>query len=229
MDATGPKHLVLKITRAKFESLVEIRSSAHRAVPHGAERRRPEASDIDDVILVGGKAACPRCTASKNSFGKEPRRDVNPTKPWRGAAIQGAVLGAATARTCCCWTSPRCRHRNPGRHMTKLIQKNTTIPTKASQVFSTADDNQNAVTIHVPQGEREKASANRAWASSTVGHPVIPRAACRKSKSPLTSTPTASRNVSAKDKATGKENKITIQASPLSGSRKSSAWCKTPS
>jgi molecular chaperone DnaK len=173
-------------------------------------------ADIDDVILVGGQSRMPKVQDRvKEFFGKEPRRDVNPDEAVAvGAAIQGAVLGGDRKDVLLLDVTPLSLGiETLGGIMTKLIQKNTTIPTKASQVFSTADDNQNAVTIHVLQGEREKASANKSLGQFNLSD--IPPAPRGMPQIEVTFDIDANGilHVSAKDKATGKENKITIQAS----------------
>ena len=216
-DASGPKHLNIKLTRAKLESLVE--ALVERTVAPCKTALKDAGltvAKIDEVILVGGQTRMPLVQKTvEDFFGKEPRRDVNPDEAVAvGAAIQAAVLSGDVKDILLLDVTPLSLGiETLGGVMTKLIDKNTTIPTKANQVFSTADDNQTAVTVHVLQGEREQASANK-----SLG------------RFDLTDLPSASRgvpqidvtfdidangilNVSAKDKATGKEQSIVIKAS----------------
>ncbi|MDP3583775.1 MAG: molecular chaperone DnaK [Thiobacillus sp.] len=216
-DASGPKHLAVKITRAKFEALVEdLISRTIEPCKMALKDAGLTTSQIDDVILVGGQTRMPKVMdAVKDFFGKDPRRDVNPDEAVAvGAAIQGGVLKGEVKDVLLLDVTPLSLGiETLGGVMTKLIPKNTTIPTKASQVFSTADDNQSAVTVHVLQGEREIASGNKSLGQFNLSD--IPPAPRGMPQIEVTFDIDANGilHVSAKDKASGKENKIKIQAS----------------
>jgi molecular chaperone DnaK len=217
MDQNGPKHLAMKITRAKFESLVEdLILKTAKPCEVAIKDSNVKLSDIDDVILVGGMTRMPKVQEKvKEIFGKEPRKDVNPDEAVAiGAAIQGGVLKGEVKDVLLLDVTPLSLGiETLGSVMTKLIQKNTTIPTKATQTFSTADDNQSAVTIHVLQGERDMASGNKSLGQFNLEG--IPPSARGTPQIEVTFDIDANGilHVSAKDKATGKENKIKITAS----------------
>jgi molecular chaperone DnaK len=216
-DASGPKHLAVKISRAKFEALVEeLIARTVEPCKIALKDAGLTTSQIDDVILVGGQTRMPKVMdAVKAFFGKDPRRDVNPDEAVAvGAAIQGGVLKGDVKDVLLLDVTPLSLGiETLGSVMTKLIPKNTTIPTKASQVFSTADDNQGAVTVHVLQGEREMASGNKSLGQFNLSE--IPPAPRGVPQIEVTFDIDANGilHVSAKDKASGKENKIKIQAS----------------
>ncbi|MBT7111004.1 MAG: molecular chaperone DnaK [Proteobacteria bacterium] len=215
-DQSGPKHLNLKLSRAKLEALVEdLISRTINPCKTALDDAGLSASDIDDVLMVGGQTRMPKVQETvKNFFGAEPRRDINPDEAVAvGAAIQGGVLGGDVKDVLLLDVTPLSLGiETLGGVMTKLIEKNTTIPTKANQVFSTAEDNQTAVTVHVLQGEREMAQHNKSLGrfdlsdipSAPRGMPQIEVTFDIDSNGIL--------HVSAKDKATGKENKIKITA-----------------
>ncbi|WP_020396057.1 molecular chaperone DnaK [Thiolinea disciformis] len=216
-DASGPKHMNIKVTRAKLEALVDdLITRTINPCKIALKDAGLSASQIQDVILVGGQTRMPKVQdAVKDFFGKEPRKDVNPDEAVAvGAAIQGGVLSGGVKDVLLLDVTPLSLGiETLGGVMTKLIEKNTTIPTKAQQVFSTADDNQTAVTVHVLQGEREMARDNKSLGKFDLQD--IPPAPRGMPQIEVTFDIDANGilNVSAKDKATGKQQSIVIKAS----------------
>ena len=216
-DQNGPRHLAMKITRAKFESLVdELIERTIEPCRVAIKDAGVKVSDIEDVILVGGMTRMPKVVDKvREFFGKEPRKDVNPDEAVAdGAAVQGGVLQGDVKDVPLLAVTPLSLGiETLGGVMTKLIKKNTTIPTKAQQVFSTADDNQSAVTIHVLQGERDVSAGNKSLGQFNLeGIPPSPRG-MPQIEVMFDIDANGILHVNAKDKATGKENKITIKAS----------------
>jgi molecular chaperone DnaK len=216
-DATGPKHLVVKLTRAKLESLVEnLVERTLTPLKLALKDAGKSTSEIDEIILVGGQTRMPLVQEKVTAFfGKEPRKDVNPDEAVAvGAALQGAVLSGDVTDVLLLDVTPLSLGiETMGGVATPVIEKNTTIPTKKSQIFSTADDNQNAVTIHVVQGERKQVAANKSLGRFDLSD--IPSAPRGTPQIEVTFDIDANGilNVGAKDKATGKEQSIVIKAS----------------
>ena len=216
-DSSGPKHLLLKLTRAKLESLVgDLVSKTLVPVDVALKDAKLSTSEISDVILVGGQTRMPLVQEKvKEFFGKEPRKDINPDEAVAaGAAIQGAVLSGDVTDILLLDVTPLTLGiETMGGVMTPLIEKNTTIPTNKSQIFSTAEDNQTAVTVNVVQGERKQAKDNKQLGLFNLdGIPAAPRGMPQIEVS-FDIDANGILNVSAKDKATNKEQSITIQAS----------------
>jgi len=216
-DSSGPRHLVVKLTRARLESLVtDLVDGTLGPCKQALFDAKLSAGDISDVIVVGGQTRMPLVQAKvKELFGREPRKDVNPDEAVAvGAAIQGAVLSGDRSDVLLLDVTPLSLGiETLGGVMTKLIEKNTTIPTKATEVFSTAEDNQPAVTVHVLQGEREKAADNKSLSRFNLEDIRQARRGEPQIEVTFDIDANGILNVSAKDKATGKEQSVVIKAS----------------
>jgi molecular chaperone DnaK len=216
-DQTGPKHLNVKLTRSQYEAMVdELVDRTIHPCEVALKDAGLSASEINEVILVGGQSRMPKVQEKvKSFFGKEPRKDVNPDEAVAiGASIQGGVLGGQVKDVLLLDVTPLSLGiETLGGVMTKIIEKNTTIPTSAGQTFSTAEDSQTAVTVHVLQGEREQAGGNKSLGRFDLTDiPPAPRGVPQIEVS-FDIDANGILNVSAKDKATGKQQSITIRAS----------------